>query len=109
MQHTGRRRRGLLRWLDLSQWVHHETLVEQLPLLLLLTLLGLLYIGNAHLAEAHLRKLHALEKKLEELNWAYTVQKAEWDNLMRQSQIVRLAAPMGLRETLEPPQLLREP
>lgn len=104
LQH--RRRRGLISWLDLSRWVHHETIIHHMPLVLFLTLLGLLYIGNAHLAEERLRRLHAIEKHLHELNWEYTVSKAEWDNLMRPSQIGRLALPLGLTETREPPQIL---
>ncbi|MCS6916513.1 MAG: FtsL-like putative cell division protein [Chitinophagales bacterium] len=101
-----RRRRGFLRWLDLSRWVHHETAIQHLPMLLFITLLGLIYIGNAHLAETYLRRLHGVEKRLNESAWEYTVRKAEWDNLMRQSQIARLVQPLGLVESRQPPQIL---
>ncbi len=99
-----KRSRGwLYRWLDISWLVDDIRVMQQLPFLFYLTLLGLLYIFNAHQAEKNIRALNGAEKKAHELRWLYLSEKADLDNLRKQSEIARLVQPLGLEELRQPP------
>lgn len=46
-------------------------LYKNLPFLLVLCLLGLLYIANVHYAEKHIKQSQALIEDIKELKWDY--------------------------------------
>lgn len=45
-----RKKKTLYDWLDVSQWVSYEKLVGNMPFILFLAAIGIIYIANAHLA-----------------------------------------------------------
>jgi len=82
-----------------------ENVVKQLPFILFLTLLGILYIGNRYHAEKMIRKTTQLEKEMRDLRSEYITTAAQLMYISKQSEILRLANEnnLGLEESMEPP------
>src|ERR1041384_5774682 len=75
--------------LDLSRWVHHQTVIRNLPFIFFLAIIGILYIANAHYAERNVREISDIEKRLNELRWEYMTTKSELEYMRKQSEVAK--------------------
>jgi hypothetical protein len=97
------RKNWLYESLDLSRWVHYQTIIRNLPFIFFLAGIGILYIANAHYAEQHVREISNIEKRLNELRWEYMTTKSELEYMRKQSEVAKMVAADGLFELREPP------
>lgn len=100
---TAPKRNWLYESLDISRWVHHKTIIRNLPFVFFLSIVAIVYIANAHYAEKNIRELNLIEKKMNEMRWEYMTTKSELENISKQSEVAKLVEPTGLKELSEPP------
>ena len=93
--------------LSIQNYVSSEAVLSNLPFLLFLVGLTMLYIGNIHFAERTVRSINRTEKQFKEMKWEYMSTKAELMYKSKQSQVARMVAPLGLRELTRPPKVLK--
>ncbi len=86
----------------------HRWLIGNVPFLLFLAMLTVLYIYNGHFAEKKIKDINRTAASLKELQYEYKTLKSELMFMQKQSEVARLATPMGLRETTVPPVRLRD-
>ena len=89
--------------LDVSKWMGYEKIVENLPFILFLAGIGILYIANSHFAEKSVRETNDLQKKMKQLQWEYTTTKSELEYASKQSEVAKVVEPSGLKELNTPP------
>lgn len=77
--------------------------VRFLPQLLFVSLLCVIYIGSRHYAEKQVRAISTLENEVEDLRADFTTLKADYMFASKQSEVAKKAAPLGLKESKEPP------
>ncbi len=97
------RKNWLYESIDVSRWIHHQTVIHNLPFIFFLAALCILYIANAHYAEKNIREMSQMEKEMNELRWEYMTTKAQLEYLSKQSEVARLVEKSGLKELREPP------
>jgi hypothetical protein len=86
-----------------------ENMIRQLPYLLFLTLLGVVYIGNRFHAERMVRQISELKIEVSNLRAEQITTTSELMNISRPSEVAGLVKSknLGLKESLEPPKKLR--
>jgi|GEM_PF-304694 len=86
-----------------------ENIVRQLPYLLFLTFLGVIYIGNRFHAEYMVRQITGLKTEVGNLRAEQITTTSELMNISRPSEVAALvkARNLGLKESMEPPKKLR--
>ncbi|MEO6166081.1 MAG: FtsL-like putative cell division protein [Chitinophagales bacterium] len=89
--------------LDLSRWVHYQTIIRNLPFVFFIAAVAIIYIANAHYAEKNVRELNLIERKMNEMRWEYMTTKSELENISKQSEVAKLVELSGLKELREPP------
>lgn len=77
--------------------------IKNIPFLIFLALLGSLYIANNYNAEKNIRNADKINKEIKELQSEYISLKSELMFRSNQSEVARLASPLGLKESKEPP------
>ena len=82
-----------------------ETIVKQLPFIIFLTFLALIYIANRYHAEKKLRNVINLQKEVKELRVEMITTESKLMYLSKQSEVVKLVEKKGLElnEAVEPP------
>ena len=82
--------------------------VKQLPFILFLTFLALLYIGNRYHAERLVRKLNRLQTEVKDLSSEQITTASELMNIRRPSEVIKLVneRKLGLKLSEEPPMVL---
>jgi hypothetical protein len=101
--HKPSRKNWLYESLDISRWVHHQTVIRNLPFIFFIAIIGIVYIANAHYAEKNVREIDQIEKQLNELRWEYMTTKSQLEFISKQSEVAKMVAPGGLKELREPP------
>lgn len=86
-----------------------ENMIRQLPFVLFLTFLGIIYIGNRFHAERMVRKIEELKTEVGNLRSEQITVTSELMNISRPSQVVELVQSRGLqlKESMEPPKKLK--
>lgn len=87
-----------------NSWLRDGLPVQYFIRVLFFFSLALIYIWNSHYAEKTIRNISRLEKEVEDLRADYTTMKAEFMLSGKQSEIARRVKPLGLEESLVPPQ-----
>ena len=100
---TNKPRRTIMSVLDLTQYVSAESIMKQLPFILFLAFLAILYIANAHYAEKTTKSIYQIEKELNELRWNYMANQSEFENVTKQSEVAKMVDHQGLKELTNPP------
>lgn len=77
--------------------------VGNLPFLLYITILGMLYIGNTYYTEKTYKDIERTKNELKELRYQYINTRSELMFQTRQSEIVKKAEAIGLKEAVFPP------
>ncbi|MFC2080984.1 FtsL-like putative cell division protein [Bacteroidota bacterium] len=82
-----------------------DRVVRQLPFVLFVTFLIILYIGNRYHAERVIRQSMELQTELKELRARAISTASELEFISRQSEVVKLVESQGLelKEAVEPP------
>jgi hypothetical protein len=86
-----------------------ENMIRQLPFLLFLTFLGVIYIGNRFHAEYMVRQIDKLKIEVVNLRAEQITITSELMNISRPSEVAALVESkgLGLKESLEPPKKLK--
>ncbi len=86
-----------------------ENVLRQLPFVLFLTFLGILYIGNRFHAERMVRKISEMKTEVGNLRSEEITITSELMNISRPSEVAALVASknMGLKESMVPPKKIR--
>jgi hypothetical protein len=82
-----------------------DTVVRQLPFILFITFLIILYIGNRYHAEKIIRETMQMQTELKELRARSISTASELEFISRQSEVAKLIdkRSMGLYEAVDPP------
>jgi hypothetical protein len=86
-----------------------ENVLKQLPFVLFLTLLGIIYIGNRFHAERMVRKISEMKTEVGNLRSEEITITSELMNISRPSEVAALVASknLGLKESMVPPKKIR--
>jgi Bacteriodetes cell division protein (FtsL-like) len=86
-----------------------DNMIKQLPYVLFLTMLGIIYIGNRFHAERMVRQINMLKTEVTNLRAEQITTTSELMNISRPSEVAELVESrnMGLKESMEPPKKLK--
>ncbi len=84
--------------------INYRVLVQNMPYILFLSVLALIYIANSHLAEKKIRRINQLSKEIKELKWEYINVKSELMFRSKMSEVSKSVEPLGLKTLSSPPQ-----
>jgi Bacteriodetes cell division protein (FtsL-like) len=94
--------------LDWKRLLNYQSIVRQVPFFLFLTLLAVLYIYNGHYADKMIRNINNTGKEVKELQYEYKTVKSEVMFRSKQSELVKAVEPLGLKELVTPPVVLKD-
>ena len=98
---------GLFSWLEkflrMDQTISQVIHVRFMPQILFITTLSIVYIANRHYAEKKIRNITQLETEVNDLRADYTSLKADYMYASKQSEVAKMAAKIGLKESKVPP------
>ena len=84
--------------------INYQLITRNLPFLLFLAVIALVYIANSHLAEKKVRRINKLSREIKELKWEYLSVKSELMFRSKLSEVSKAVEPLGLKELNTPPQ-----
>jgi hypothetical protein len=84
--------------------INYKLITQNLPFILFLAVIALVYIANSHLAEKKVRKINKLSREIKELKWEYLSVKSELMFRSKLSEVSKAVEPLGLKELSTPPQ-----
>lgn len=96
---------GQLNW---KRWLNYQSIVKQVPFFLFLAALAVLYIFNGHYADKTIRKINNLSKEVKELKYEYIAIKSKVMYQSKQSELVKVVVPLGLKELDQSPVVLKD-
>ena len=71
--------------------------LKNLPYVLFVGFLAIVYIANAHYSEKKVREIQHLQAEIKELRWHYMSLKSELMYNSKRSEIAKRVAPLGLK------------
>ena len=77
--------------------------INYIPYLLFTTFIGVVYIANTHYSEKNQKKIIQLEKEVGNLRTEYITIKADYMSASKQSEVVKKAQKLGLKEPTKAP------
>jgi len=80
-----------------------DNLIRQIPFILYLTILAILYIANAYNAEKTIIDISRTKRQLEEIRYSYITTKSELMFNSKQSEVANKLKNSGIKESLVPP------
>ena len=97
--HVGRSVSGFLD----GKFLTRENLGKQIPFILYITFMGVLYIANSYNAEKTIIDISKTKRELEELRFSYITTKSELMFHSKQSEVAAKVENRGIKESLVPP------
>src|SRR5215510_4387619 len=94
--------------LDWKKWLNYQSIVKQIPFILFLALLAVIYIYNGHHADKTIRSINRTAKEVKELQHEYKTVKSELMFRSKQSELAKTVEPLGLKELTQSPAVLKE-
>jgi hypothetical protein len=94
--------------LDWKRWLNYQSIVKQIPFFLFLALLAVIYIYNGHYADKTIRNINRTAKEVKELQHEYKTVKSEVMFRSKQSELVKAVEPLGLKELIATPVVLKD-
>ncbi|MFM2138243.1 MAG: hypothetical protein RJA57_550 [Bacteroidota bacterium] len=91
-----------------KRWLNYQSVVRQVPFFLFLSLLAVLYIYNGHYADKTIRQINQTAREVRELQYEYTDLKGRVLGQTKQSELVKAAEPLGLKELTGTPVVLND-
>ncbi len=92
--------------LEFKKYFKASTIVKNIPFILFVSSLAIIYIFIGHYADGLTRKISKLEKSVKELEYEYKCVKSEVIYRSKFSELSKVVEPMGLKELKAPPVLL---
>jgi len=92
--------------IDWKKYFNYSNLVKNIPFLLFLSVIAIIYIYNGHYADKLIRKIGVSEKNVKELEYEYKTIKSEVIFRSKPSEMTKAVEPMGLKELKQPPEVL---
>ena len=86
--------------------INQETVVRQIPFVLFLALIAILYIANSYYAEKTIRDINKVKNELKDLRAEYIYTKSELMFSSRQSEVAVMVADQEIKESTVPPQTI---
>lgn len=86
-----------------GDYLSREWVVGNLPFLLYIALLAMIYIGNTYYTEKKFKDIERIKNELKELRYQYITTKSALMFQGRQSEISKRASLFGLKESAMPP------
>lgn len=83
--------------------INLETVVRQIPFVLFLGLIAILYIANSYYAENTVRDINKVKNELKDLRAEYIYTKSELMFSSRQSEVASMVADQQIKESTVPP------
>ena len=93
---------------DWKKFFSYRWIVKNIPFFLFLSLLAVVYIYNGHYADKTVRNINKVSSELKELQYEYKTLKSEVMFRSKQSELAKAVAPLGLKELVVPPIVLRD-
>ena len=90
-----------------KRWLNYQSVVKQVPFFLFLTALTVIYIYNGHHADKMQRTIAKTTREVKELQHEYKTVKSEVMFRSKQSELVKAVEPLGLKELVEAPIVLK--
>jgi hypothetical protein len=91
-----------------KRWLNYHAVVKQVPFFLFLTLLAVVYIYNGHYADNTIRNINRTAKEVQELKYEYIAAKSKVIFQSKQSKLVKVVEPLGLKELVQMPVVLQD-
>ena len=89
-----------------KRWLNYQAIVKQVPFLLFLAVLAVVYIYNGHHADKMIRQTSKAAKELKDLQSEYKSVTGDVLLRSRQSELVEAVKPLGLQELTTQPAVL---
>lgn len=91
---------------EVGDGISWNWVLDNIPYLVFVTILGLLYILNTRSAEKVFTEVSHLNKEVEELRWEYLTKKAKTEKMMSKNNLTNLINKhnIGLKTFTKPPQ-----
>lgn len=86
-----------------GKFFSRENLAKQIPFILFITFLGVLYIANSYNAEKTIIEIGKTKREIEELRYAYITTKSDLMFHSKQSEVAYKLKNSGIKESLVPP------
>jgi len=86
----------------------YRWIVKNIPFFLFLSVLAVVYIYNGHYADKTVRNINKVSNELKELQYEYKTLKSEVMFRSKQSELAKAVAPLGLKELVVPPIVLKD-
>lgn len=86
-----------------GNFLTREEIVQQLPFILYMMVLGLFYIANTYYAERTVRDINTVTNQIKELRSEYITSKSDLMFISKQSEVAKASLPFGIKESLVPP------
>lgn len=86
-----------------GDFLTNDTSLRQLPFLLFIMFLGIVYIANVYYAEANIRNISKFKNEIKELRFEHISTKSKLMQLSKQSELVKLLKKQGIKESTMPP------
>ncbi len=93
---------------DWKKIFSYRWIVKNVPFFLFLSVLAVIYIYNGHFADKTVRNINKVSTELKELQYEYKTLKSEVMFRSKQSELAKATAPLGLKELVVPPVVLKD-
>lgn len=93
---------------DWKRLLNYRWVTRNFPFFLFLTALAVLYIYNGHYADKTTRNINKVSRELKELQYEYKTLKGEIMFRSKQSELSKAVAPLGLKEAMVAPYVIRD-
>src|SRR2546423_7110192 len=97
-----------LKTIGWKRLLNYQLIVKQVPFFLFLSVLAVLYIYNGHYADKTIRNINQTAKEVKELEYEYKNVKSEVMFRSKQSELVKTVEPLGLKELVTTPVILKD-
>ncbi|HMC85178.1 MAG TPA: FtsL-like putative cell division protein [Chitinophagaceae bacterium] len=87
---------------------NYQWIVKNIPFFLFLSVLAVFYIYNGHYSDNTIKDINKTSKELKELQYEYKSMKSEVMFRSKQSELAKAVEPLGLKELLAPPMILKD-
>ncbi len=91
-----------------KRWLNYQAIVKQIPFILFLAMLAVVYIYNGHYADNTIRRINRTARDVKELQYEYISIKGEVIFRSKQSELTKAVEPMGLKELTAAPVVLKD-
>jgi hypothetical protein len=91
---------------DWKKYFNYQNIVKNIPFILFLSGLAIVYIYNGHYADKLIRKISKAERNVRELEYEYKTIKSDVIFRSKPTEMIKAMEPMGLKELNEPPQVI---